>query len=174
MSALSNVTCATFALAIMSVGCGSGGPNPSPNGEDATTSMNDAESAENEDGGQFLTSVNGTLAGTSFHLAHSSVEFGEVVSTICASDEPITAPDCGLSEEDGKFVFIGRFGFDGSGGAQWSLGLTQIHNTAGGGEIAEDGQLTVTTFDEAAGKVALTMTVTFASGVTDGSIYVGF
>lgn len=117
------------------------------------------------------TEIRGVLAGAPFVLSNAAFEPGDQLHTLCVSTATITAPDCGYADGVPKIVLYGEFLADDLGNVGWKMPveLRRIGG-AGGFELSSAGQLTLTAFDPGAPIVVAHVSLTFPSGVAEGSV----
>jgi len=95
---------------LLATSCGSGDDGPLP--PDGASPPDAALPADGQDGGGDAapteTRVTGTLDGVAFRLMYAAIEWGGYYDTLCVSNVPITAPDCGYGDTMDKLVLYGK------------------------------------------------------------------
>ncbi len=152
-------------VTLVALGCGANdGMTP---GDDARSAIDAAAGGDSANSG---TSVQGTWKGTPFVLTHAAFAAAEQLHTLCFSNVAITAPDCGYSDGQSKIVLYGGFVVIGEqSGWQQPIELRDIGS--GQVELSSDASLTLSSFDASSGTVVGTLSATFGSGVSSGSVH---
>lgn len=168
MAAWSIVVGATFRLACAAVSFGCDGPDAS--GIDGgTDARNDAHG---HDAPPTATRIDGLLGGSPFTLGWAVVIFESPLSTLCVSNTPISAPDCGYTDQQSKTLLYGRFGFDDANQPRWAFPVELRRVPNGPVELASEGTLTLDEYAPEMARAAGSVTLTFNSGVTSGTFSV--
>lgn len=168
MGAWSRNAVVVLALACIPIACGDGASDPSPSSIDAAVSSVDASGAPTS------TDVRGIMDGTQFQLAYAVVLWDTSLDGVCLSNVPIEPPDCGINDPAPKYLFFGKFIYDGAD-TIWAFPEVELNRFGATGthealEFSTEGTLTIFEYDPDGEKLSLTFSVEFDEGATSGSV----
>lgn len=142
-------------------------------GRDAGQSPDAPAADGGTDGSPGQTSVTGTVDGTSVTLQYADVAWGDPLSTLCASNRPITAPDCGYSDGVPKVVIYGKFAVQGGQG-MWAFPQVEMRVIGPMPQVklGNSGTMDVTVYEPAQDRFTASIDLQFDNASFAGTVVV--